>query len=297
MSQSRQFSTQLSQFEQEIIDDHSGAELDGSNFEVLSEEISNPRASNCIAYAIGVTDRWLNPFTIDELTLEYNLNHYFSIPVTTPLLPGDVEVYVNSDNEPKHAHRIVSISEGGIAQSKMGPGPVIKHPRGMLDTPIRSQPGRYRYGRISLLFRRDDEEYIKWFEAHFTVTSSGRIIKKSQARPSYSGRRIVEKTIKKRRSNKNKPRSGKSGKRPKNSRAAALVEPEFSTGASESGSRNRDGYETGDSYHQSSQGTSGPEGQKKKPQPDVKKQNKLGWCIACLGWLFKRRPTTATEAT
>ncbi|KAM7210203.1 hypothetical protein V8F06_014417 [Rhypophila decipiens] len=181
---------QLTAFELGVINEHAAAAADGSNFVCHWDTLNLP--CNCISYAINITDRTMTPSNLDELTAQYNGHMYFEVPLTGTPARGDVEVYARGQ-VPLHAHKIVDTSHGGRARSKMGNGPVVEHPRTMLESPFRNRPGQFKYGRIVMRFRLDHKKYEKWFQKNFKKTGSGRIVSKDKVTKSSSGRKPQEK--------------------------------------------------------------------------------------------------------
>ncbi|KAK4209734.1 hypothetical protein QBC37DRAFT_429882 [Rhypophila decipiens] len=180
---------QLTQFEQGVINEHAAAAADGSNFTCHWNTLNLP--CNCISYAISVRNRTMTPSSLDELTAQYNAHKYFEVPLTGTLARHDVEVYARGQ-VPLHAHKIVNTSHGGRAESKMGNGPVVDHPRQMLESSFRNRQGQFKYGRIVMRFRLDEKKYEKWFQKTFKKTGSGRIISKDK-RSGGSGSKPQEK--------------------------------------------------------------------------------------------------------
>ncbi|KAK3896440.1 hypothetical protein C8A05DRAFT_20583 [Staphylotrichum tortipilum] len=177
----------LSRFEQDIIADHSEAYEDGSNFVV--DWTTNDPTYNCFAYAVNFTTGFITPQNMADLGAEYAAQGFF--PVNNPddpLLRGDVEVYA-SRGIPAHAHKVTNPLSNECA-SKMGYGPVIWHPRTMLQSPRRTQATRYKYGVIVARYRRDRAKYEAWYAAMFTSTTSGRTILRKDARQTSSGKII-----------------------------------------------------------------------------------------------------------
>ncbi|KAM7190929.1 hypothetical protein V8F33_009162 [Rhypophila sp. PSN 637] len=179
---SRSGQRELSRFERDIIADHANAAEDATNFDVQWETQSYP--CNCIAWAIGVQNRQITPQTMAQLNWEYNKTGYFDVADDSYFAVGDVEVYAGSSGEPVHAHQIIDTPEGreGVwASSKMGAGPVIEHPRDMLDSPKRNRPDRYVYGHIRRWFRTNPEKHAAFLAENFKTTSTGRTIPKTES--------------------------------------------------------------------------------------------------------------------
>ncbi|KAK4209419.1 hypothetical protein QBC37DRAFT_378100 [Rhypophila decipiens] len=179
---SRSGQRELSRFERDIIADHANAAEDATNFDVQWETQSYP--CNCIAWAIGVQNRQITPQTMAQLNWEYNKAGYFDVADDSYFAVGDVEVYPGSSGERVHAHQIIDTPEGreGVwASSKMGAGPVIEHPRDMLDSPKRNRPDRYVYGHIRRWFRTNPEKHAAFLAENFKTTSTGRTIPKTES--------------------------------------------------------------------------------------------------------------------
>ncbi|KAK4146192.1 uncharacterized protein C8A04DRAFT_26010 [Dichotomopilus funicola] len=71
----------------------------------------------------------------------------------------------------------------------MGDGPIITHPRDMLNSPTRNQANVYLYGTISKRYRYGHAKYVQWWDATYIKTTTGRIVERDTLE-SRSGRTI-----------------------------------------------------------------------------------------------------------
>ncbi|KAJ2893729.1 hypothetical protein MKZ38_008299 [Zalerion maritima] len=196
---------ELTNFQRDIIRDHSAANERAQNFVVYPDTESS--YFNCFAYVVNETSRKVTPASFALLVDEFAGYGYFKISPTENFEAHDVEVYIKH-NIALHAHRIKDPLSGDC-ESKMGEGPIISHPRAMLDSPGRNRPNFYKFGRISHRFRYNEEQFRAWklknicqttsgrdiWNRDAMATSSGKIIHKNLAQKSRSGR-IVKKTPK-----------------------------------------------------------------------------------------------------
>ncbi|KUI71356.1 hypothetical protein VM1G_06763 [Cytospora mali] len=134
---------------------------------------ANNNAYNCFAHAVGVTTRRINAQTRAQLDEAYSREHYFPVAATGAPHVGDAEVYTRptEPNQIVHAHRVTGPN---TAQSKLGPGELIDHHRGTLQTPREGTQNSWEYGRVAYRYRRDDAK----FNAMYETTKSGRVRKR-----------------------------------------------------------------------------------------------------------------------